>query len=477
MSPGKWLFALVMAFGLSLPLQAAPVPAVQLSKVQEAEFEGLWSNISSYRPHAVKFWCRVHADPKVGYAFLNRKIAPIALSVIEARQLIDDLGSDDDKVWKAARLRLYRRDIRLAINFLDAWDYTKSGLQRQRLASVIYLQIEFPHFYDATLVQNAIRPNEPPTHRLSLTLSPTVPKELKLQFDLGVGHTIDLNDRMLAVPDPGGYLAEVSVVRYLANTRSAEADALIDRLAQGHPGSEATRLASAAIESRFKIALPNSVGPLSRDALPTLWEECKYSYLPDTLTQKMLLNPDRTLAFLRPRLKPIRSDPLQCALLLTLLSHPSDEVWDKVCHLLRRSDPRYCLPVDAIWELAKTPEQRRRLARVFGFEADVAKYMDFSSTRRGAGSRSFWLERTVRKDIPAESVPRSVWEQNGSSTRIFSDAGVLSSYQWHREEAAVWVLEAIGTDDAIAIVRGMADGHPHAVPTIAAKAVLARRSK
>lgn len=169
----------------------------------------------------------------MGYAFLNRKIAPITLSIKEARQLIDDLGSDDDKVWKAAQLRLYRRDIRLAVNFLDAWDYTKSGLQRQRLASIVFLQIEFPHFYDATLVQNAIRPNEPPTHRLSLTLSPTVPKELILRFGLGVGHTIDLDDLMLAVPDPGGYLAEVSVVRYLANTRSAEADALIDRLAKG----------------------------------------------------------------------------------------------------------------------------------------------------------------------------------------------------------------------------------------------------
>lgn len=412
----------------------------------------------------------------MGYAFLNRKIAPITLSIKEARQLIDDLGSDDDKVWKAAQLRLYRRDIRLAVNFLDAWDYTKSGLQRQRLASIVFLQIEFPHFYDATLVQNAIRPNEPPTHRLSLTLSPTVPKELILRFGLGVGHTIDLDDLMLAVPDPGGYLAEVSVVRYLANTRSAEADALIDRLAKGHPGSEATKLASAAIESRFKIALPNFERPLSRDPLPNLWEDCKYSYRPDTLTQKMLQNPNRTLAFLRQRLKPIRSDPLQCALLLTLLPHPSEEVWDKACHLLSQSDPRYCLPVDKIWELAQTRDQQRRLARVFGFEPGEVKYMDFRLARREADNRSFWIESTVRKDIPAESVPESV-RQRGGSTRIFSDAGFLSSDQWHREEAAVWVLEAIGTDDAFAMVRRMADGHPHAVPTIAAKEVLARRAK
>ncbi len=55
MLPGRWLLAILLALGASVPLQAAPVPAVQLSAAQEAEFEGLWSNMGFYRPHAVKF--------------------------------------------------------------------------------------------------------------------------------------------------------------------------------------------------------------------------------------------------------------------------------------------------------------------------------------------------------------------------------------------------------------------------------------
>ena len=476
MFPSKWLLALLIALGASLPLQAAPVPTVQLSAEEEAELEGLWSNMGFYRPHAVKFWCRIYTNPKVGYAFLNRKIEPITMSVKEAKQLIDDLDHDNNKVWKAAQLRLYHRDIRLAMNFLDAWDYAKSDLQRQRLASVVYLKIEFPQFYDVTLVKNIIGPADPLTYRLSLTLDPTVPKDIQLKFGLGVGHEMDLDTENLAVPDPGQYSPEVAVVRYLAKTRSAEADALIDRLAEGHLGVEATKLASAAIESRFKIAQPDLEKLLSSGTLPSLWEDWHYPQRPDILTQKMLLNPERTLAFLRPLMKPIRSDPMQCALLLTLLPHPSEEVWDKACHLLRQSDPRYCLPVDKLWELAKTPEQQRRLAMVFGIESDMAKYMDFSLIRPGAESRNFWMQHTVRTDIPAKSVPIPFRQRNGS-TRIISDLKDLSSDRWPREEAAIWVLEAIGTDDAFGIVRRMADGHPIALPTIAAKEVLARRSK
>ena len=157
----KWVFALSIAYGASLPLQAAPVPTVRLSMERDAEFERIWSTMNWYRPHAVKFWCRVHANPKAGYAFLNRKIAPITLSENEAKLLIGDLGSDDEKVWKGAEVRLRNRDIRLAMNFLDAWDLAKSDMQRQRLASVVYLEVEFPQYYDATLVKNPVAPGRP----------------------------------------------------------------------------------------------------------------------------------------------------------------------------------------------------------------------------------------------------------------------------------------------------------------------------
>ena len=62
-------------------------------------------------------------------------------------------------------------------------------------------------------------------------------------------------------------------------------------------------------------------------------------------------------------------------------------------------------------------------------------------------------------------------------TGIPEGADAICPIKWFREEAAIWILEAIGTHDALAIVRHMATGHPDAWPTIAAKEVLARRNR
>ena len=468
--------AVCIASGLPIASQAAPVPSVPLAAQRDAEFERIWSSANWYRPHAVKLWCRVHADPKAGYAFLNRKIAPIQLSVKEAKRAIDDLGSDDEKVWKAAEARLRNRDVRLAMNFLDAWDYTKSEAQRQRLASVVYLEMEFPQYYDAKLVKNPPAPGLPPTYSLKMQLNPNVSKDLQLQFGLGLGESTDLDGKQLAVPDSGQYNAEASLIRYLANVRSVESNGLIDRLAEGHPGVEATKLALASFKSRSKSCRRDLGARLSPDTLPSLWEDWGYPQLPDSLTQKMLVDSDTTLAFLRPRMKPIRASALQCGLLLSLLPHPSDDVWDRACHRLLRADPRFCLPVEAIWKLAKTPDQQRRVARLFGADPEVAKYMDYNLIREGIGNRGYWmLESHVRKDIAAETIPPRL--KGEGYLGVSEDRDDLTSVLWSREEAAIWILEAIGTDAALAMVREMATGHPDARPTIAAKDVLARRPK
>ena len=132
---------------------AAPVPLSKPIADSREELERAWQMVGWYRPYAVKFWCRIQANPKEGYAFLDRAIEPIELSEVKAKRLIDDLGSDDEEVLRAATARLRKRDIRLAMNFLDAWDYAKTDLQRQRLASVVYLDLEFPSYYDVTLTQ------------------------------------------------------------------------------------------------------------------------------------------------------------------------------------------------------------------------------------------------------------------------------------------------------------------------------------
>ncbi len=472
----KWALAILISVGAVLPSQSAPLPKALVTAKLDAEFEEIWDSVTWYRPDGVKLWCRINANPKAGFAFLERKVAPVRLDKIEAKRLIDDLGSEDEKVWRAAENRLRKRDIRLAMNFLDAWEYAKSDSQRQRLASVVYLKEEFPQYFDATLVKNRPLPGEQQTYLLTLHLNPNVTKDQQLQFGLHVGSAINLDPAQLSLPGSRGSTAEYKLIEYLVKSRGTEADVLIDRLAQGHPEIEATRLACATIKSRTEVKPRHLSERLTPDTLPALWEDWGRSDRPDALTQKMLSDPATTIAFLRSRMKPIRATALQCGLLLTLLAHPSEEVWNKARTLLRRADPRFCLPVEQLWQLAKTPDQQRRVAELFWFDPETSKYMDYELTREGIGNRSYWsLVSHIRKDIPPEHVPESVKGQAGSGMTIFGDMKYLTSILWFREEAAIWILEAIGTDDAIAIVRSMAGGHPDARPTVAAQEVLARR--
>ena len=160
----KLALGLLLIFGITAPVYSAPVPLEKRTATKDPEFEGPWCDMGWYHPNAVKFWCRVHANPKAGYAFLDRTIEPVQLSIAAAKQLIHDLDSNDEKKWKAARATLIVRDVRLAMNFLEAWQHAESDVQRQRLTSATYLFANNPEYYDVTL-----SPVQPPFARSNNT--------------------------------------------------------------------------------------------------------------------------------------------------------------------------------------------------------------------------------------------------------------------------------------------------------------------
>ena len=298
---------------------------------------------------------------------------------------------------------------------------------------------------------------------------------LRLGLDLGGCTTLDLVS--LSTPNDWGS-PEETAIRYLAQSPDVSVDSLLKRLGNGHPKIGATKTALAAIEKRSSRTFLRVARSLSADELPRLWDEWGPYPTSDPLTQAMLLDPEMTVAFLRQRLKPVGPNALQTGLLLSLLAHPSEDVWDKVNKQLERADPRFCMPLESIWQLANTAEQKRRLGRLLVPVDLEAKYYDFNLRRARISSQTIYmLEYRVRKDLPPEAVPARVKTRGDSAVRICEQPDEISREKWFREEAAIWVLEAIGTDDALAIVRRMATGHPEARPTIAAKEVVARRSR
>ena len=77
------LAAVLIATVLHPRVLAAPVPLSKPNADSREELEQAWDKVGWYRPYAVKFWCRIQADPKEGYAFLDRVIEPIEMSEVK----------------------------------------------------------------------------------------------------------------------------------------------------------------------------------------------------------------------------------------------------------------------------------------------------------------------------------------------------------------------------------------------------------
>ena len=467
-------FAVLLALGLGTSTEAAPLPVQKPSALRDAEFEKLWNNIDCYQPDAVKFWCRVQADPKAGYAFLDRKIEPIQLNEATAKRLIDDLGSDDESTWNAAAARLKVRDVRLAMNFLDAWDYAKTDLKRKRLLPLVFNTdysgyLENLGFYDVTLKQHNAGPGQPIYYSIRTALRPNVPQDVCLALKLHGSCEMGIGVDSLTTPDQRKTRPENAVAPYLDGH-------LLARLAQGHPAAEPAKSLLASSTEPNRLKCKSLGGSFDAGQLPMLWETW-FSGTPDCLTKQLLRSPELSVAFLRSKMKPVQASPLRVGLLLTLLAHPDDDVWDRAAAQLEKADPRLCLPLDTLWWTAHTWEQRRRLALLICPSIPNEKSFDYKINRYTTGNREWVaIEYRVRPHLAADEIPVDYRDEGRSGGAYVEDTPKgVSRAKWNREEAAIWVLEAIGTEAALAIVERMATGHPDAGPTIAAKEVLARR--
>ena len=263
---------LLLFVGLHSQALSAPVPVERLTAEKDAEFEKLWNDIGWYQPDAVKFWCRLHANPKAGYAFLDRKIEPIQLSEAAGKRLIDDLGSDDVATWQAAEKKLWVRDIRLAMNFLDAWDYAKTDFQRDRLCNACFFMEQYPQYYDFTLKPIRNLKGEVEQYELRMSLRAGVPKGIQLQFGLDLGGCMQLDQITLASPNNWGS-PEQTMIRYLSGHQGRLEASLLERLGTGHPQIGATKIARAAIQKRSERSLRQMGPSLLIDELPQHWDQ------------------------------------------------------------------------------------------------------------------------------------------------------------------------------------------------------------
>ena len=160
--------------------------------------------------------------------------------------------------------------------------------------------------------------------------------------------------------------------------------------------------------------------------------------------------------------------------------------WRGAFRELRTFDIRLAMPMDDAWALAKTADDRCRLVlaqtiwdREVGgdFEPDDRfQFVDYEyrdwPVQLGR-VRGWHTTELKRPDIPAEDFPKDF--RLGGVDPLGNTPREISGRRWDREKSAIHILDAIGSEAALAIIADMATGHPDAAPTRVAKDVLKRR--
>lgn len=146
-SRGKLLAVLAMAVagvaGLLAPTgggpglqvaHAAPVPDQKAAKKKELDF--LWADLKKDDPAASRAVIGLYKQPEHAVPYLKAKLLPLKLDADRCTKLLADLGSEDEKTWKAAWEELDYLDPRLAIDLQTLMNDVTANPARTRMVEL-----------------------------------------------------------------------------------------------------------------------------------------------------------------------------------------------------------------------------------------------------------------------------------------------------------------------------------------------------
>lgn len=221
----------------------------------------------------------------------------------------------------------------------------------------------------------------------------------------------------------------------------------------------------------FAAPVPKTDGKLSEaqvKELDELWKKLGADSVESVdATLRFARRPAEATLYLTQKLRPLKMDEKEAKQLIArLFSDKEDESKEAERELYDRT-PLLAMPIKDVWAEAQTEEQRRRLVCVL-FGRMTGHEQDDYILRPDAGGTYHFVANKFQGGrqvgSTAVQVPHSV-------------ADSWYDLRWGQKSRAVYVLEHIGTPEAVKVIEAMATGHEDASPTKAAKDALARLKK
>jgi hypothetical protein len=130
------LLVLAVFFGFVAALSMA-APAPSLDKVaKKKELETLWAELYKDEPASTAAAIKLFRQPEHTVPFLKEKLRPLKLEAAGCRKLLGELGSNDEKTWKAAWDELDYLDPRLAIDLPTLMSEVTTNPARTRMVEL-----------------------------------------------------------------------------------------------------------------------------------------------------------------------------------------------------------------------------------------------------------------------------------------------------------------------------------------------------
>jgi hypothetical protein len=136
MSKFTLLLLLSALFGFSC-LELSAAPARPVDKVaKKKELESLWTKLYEDEPASTTAAIKLFKQPEHAVPFLQEKLRPLKLEAVQCRKLLAELGSNDEKTWKAAWEALDYLDPRLAIDLPTLMNEVTTNPSRTRMVEL-----------------------------------------------------------------------------------------------------------------------------------------------------------------------------------------------------------------------------------------------------------------------------------------------------------------------------------------------------
>ena len=133
MNPTR-IISTIVTLAMASAMQAAPVPVDKAAKAKE--LETLWAELYKDEPAASTALLKLFKQPEYAVPFLKVRLRPLKLDEKRCKELLKDLGGDDEKVWKAAWDELDYLDPRLATDLLTLMNDVTEKPSRTRIVEL-----------------------------------------------------------------------------------------------------------------------------------------------------------------------------------------------------------------------------------------------------------------------------------------------------------------------------------------------------